>query len=170
MEEDNCAQTALDVMADMLKERGYDYSYAPELEGTSLIYRDKAGNYHDCWGAGSSELVNVPITVTPEQALSVDDLNGIIDENAKLRERIAELEELLPDNGRWFSADTVEAYVAENDGLRQFASGMYGMLKAIDKVFGNHDLCETTRPLIFEEEKSFKDVATELGIEVPDGS
>lgn len=86
MEEDNCAQTALDVMADMLKERGYDYSYAQELEGTSLIYRDKAGNYHDCWGAGSSELVNVPIAVTPEQALSVDDLNGIIDENAKLKD------------------------------------------------------------------------------------
>lgn len=62
--------------------------------------------------------------------------------------------------------DSVDELEYENAKLRQFASGMYGMLKAIDKVFGNHDLCETTRPLIFEEEKSFKDVANELGIEV----
>jgi hypothetical protein len=95
MEEDNCAQNALDVMADLLKERGYEYSYAPELEGTSLFYIDKAGNYHECWRAGSSELVNVPITVTPEQALSVDDLNGIIDENAKLRGQMKQLVTLL---------------------------------------------------------------------------
>ena len=39
--------------------------------------------------------------------------------NVKLRERIAELEELLPDSGRWFSAGTVEAYVAENAKLRE---------------------------------------------------
>jgi len=44
--------------------------------------------------------------------------------NVKLRERIAELEELLPDSGRWFSADTVEAYVAENAKLRELVSGL----------------------------------------------
>ena len=35
------------------------------------------------------------------------------DENATLRKRVADLEELLPENGRWFRAETVEAYVAE---------------------------------------------------------
>lgn len=39
-------------------------------------------------------------------------------ENAKLRERVAELEELLPDSGRWYRAETVEAYVAEIAKLR----------------------------------------------------
>lgn len=40
-------------------------------------------------------------------------------ENAKLRERVTELEELLPDSGRWFSAETVEAIAAENAKLRE---------------------------------------------------
>ena len=40
-------------------------------------------------------------------------------ENAKLRERVEELEELLPENGRWFSAEVVEAYVAEIKKLRE---------------------------------------------------
>ena len=39
-------------------------------------------------------------------------------ENAKLRERVAKLEELLPENGRWFHAETVEAYVDEIATLR----------------------------------------------------
>lgn len=45
--------------------------------------------------------------------------------NVKLRERIAELEELLPDSGRWFSAETVEAYVAENAKLRELVADMW---------------------------------------------
>ena len=44
---------------------------------------------------------------------------------------------------------------------------MYGMLATFDAILGNHDVCETPRPLIFGEDKSFKDVVRELGIEVP---
>jgi hypothetical protein len=47
--------------------------------------------------------------------------------NVRLRERIAELEELLPDSGRWFSADTVEAYVSENAKLRELVKDLYEM-------------------------------------------
>lgn len=47
--------------------------------------------------------------------------------NVKLRERIAELEELLPDSGRWFSAETVEAYVAENAKLRERVDELEGL-------------------------------------------
>lgn len=42
-------------------------------------------------------------------------------ENARLRERVAELDELLPENGRWFSFETVDAYVVENRKLRKVA-------------------------------------------------
>ena len=45
-------------------------------------------------------------------------------DNDKLRKRVAELDELLPDNGRWFSAETVEAYVAENHKLRELLDYM----------------------------------------------
>jgi hypothetical protein len=55
---------------------------------------------------------------------------------------------------------------AENDRLRKLAVGMYGMLEMVDKMLGNHDACETPRPLIFGEDKSFKDVMRELGVEV----
>ena len=49
----------------------------------------------------------------------------LCDENAKLRERVAELEELLPDSGRWYRAETVEAYVAEIAKLWELVSQMY---------------------------------------------
>ncbi len=52
----------------------------------------------------------------------------LIDENAKLRERVAKLEELLPENGRWFRAETVEAYVAEIAKLRKLVSNCHGWL------------------------------------------
>ena len=53
---------------------------------------------------------------------------------------------------------------AENAKLRKLAVGMYGMLEMVDKMLGNHDACETPRPLIFGEDKSFKDVMRELGV------
>lgn len=46
-------------------------------------------------------------------------------ENAKLRERVAELEELLPENGRWYRAETVEAYVAEIAKLEELVKELY---------------------------------------------
>lgn len=56
----------------------------------------------------------------------------------------------------------------ENEKLRELAKGMYGLLETYDKIMGNHNACETPRPLIFDDCKSFKDVARELGIEVED--
>lgn len=55
--------------------------------------------------------------------------------NAKLRERIAELEELLPDSGRWFSAETVEAYVAEIAKLRELCSKFAQVVANDDVTF-----------------------------------
>lgn len=60
----------------------------------------------------------------------------------------------------------IEHLEDENAKLRELAVGMYGMLEIFDKMLGNHDACETPRPLIFGEDKSFKDVMHELGIEV----
>ena len=54
----------------------------------------------------------------------------------------------------------------ENAKLRELAFGMYGLLEMFDKMLGNHDACETPRPLVFGEDKSFKDVMRELGVEV----
>ena len=54
---------------------------------------------------------------------------------------------------------------AENAKLRELAKGMYGMLATVDAILGNHDACETPRPLIFGENKSFKDAMRELGVD-----
>ena len=54
--------------------------------------------------------------------------------NVKLRERIAELEELLPDSGRWFSAETVEAYVAENAKLRELVRNLIRATHPADRA------------------------------------
>lgn len=58
-----------------------------------------------------------------------NDCVDLRDENAKLRERVAELDELLPENGRWFSAEIVEAYVAEIAKLRELAKAAWGCVK-----------------------------------------
>jgi hypothetical protein len=54
----------------------------------------------------------------------------------------------------------------ENAKLRRLASGMYGLLELYDKIAGSNFVCETKRPRIFGEDKSFKDVMCELGFEV----
>jgi len=51
-------------------------------------------------------------------------IDALAKENAKLRERVAELEELLPDSGRWYRAETVEAYVTEIAKLRELVRDM----------------------------------------------
>ena len=76
--------------------------------------------------------------------------------NVKLRERIAELEELLPDSGRWFSAETVEAYVAENTKLRELVSRAWGL-------FLKHG---AVHPCDLLEVDAVRDEMRELGIEV----
>ena len=47
-------------------------------------------------------------------------------ESDRLRCQVAELEELLPENGRWFSAETVEAYATECRALKTLAAEMFG--------------------------------------------
>lgn len=81
-------------------------------------------------------------------------LDEIDAENARLREQVdaAHMSRLLTEN--------------ENEKLRELAVGMYVMLEMVDKMLGNHDACETPRPLIFGEDKSFKDVMRELRVEV----
>lgn len=79
-------------------------------------------------------------------------------ENAKLREEFNKMDV-------WHSKELTAA-MDENAKLRELASGMYGMLATFDAILGNHDACETPRPLIFGEDKSFKDVMRELGVEV----
>lgn len=59
-----------------------------------------------------------------------------------------------------------ERVVAENAKLRRLASGMYGLLELYDKITGSNFACETKRPMIFGEDKSFKDVMCELGFDV----
>lgn len=52
----------------------------------------------------------------------------------------------------------------ENAKLRVFSRGMYGMLETLDKIMGTADALTTPRPLIFGKEKSFCEVARELGV------
>lgn len=86
----------------------------------------------------------------------------------RLETENADLRETLKRRNRQFETmtDMWAARGAENAKLRELAVGMYGMLEMFDKMLGNHDACETPRPLIFGEDKSFKDVMRELGVEV----
>ena len=60
----------------------------------------------------------------------------------------------------------IERLEEENAKLRELASGLYGLLELYDRITGNSFACETKRSMIFGEDKSFKDVMCELGIEV----
>ena len=77
--------------------------------------------------------------------------------NSELQERMAEQMEFV-------LSQTPEALAEDNAKLRELAKGMYGMLATVDAILGNHDACETPRPLIFGENKSFKDAMRELGV------
>ena len=89
MDEDYSMVYGIDKLAELLIERGIEFCVN---DGTSLFFMDGSGNPHECWMAGAEEnLVNALIVVTPEQLLSVPDLNGIIAENFKLRELAQEM-------------------------------------------------------------------------------
>lgn len=109
----------IDRLAELLAERGIEFCVG---DRTSLVFMDGVGNLHECWMAGAEEnLVNVCITITPEQALSVRDLNGIISENAKLREQVTQLRDDWESERDY--ADQMEAKekraVSENAKLRE---------------------------------------------------
>lgn len=87
-------------------------------------------------------------------------------ENAKLRERVAELEELLPENGRWYRAETVEAYVAEIAKLRELVRDYEHCTMHADCARCEYDGKMSTHcPL----SPCFPDIDElhELGVEVP---
>ena len=86
MDDELTAESGLDALTALLDERGIEHYECVASECEATVYEDKAGNAHECWEGGESGVVNVVIAVTPEDALSVDDLNGVIYENAKLRE------------------------------------------------------------------------------------
>lgn len=88
MKENANLDVSIKALKSLLMQRGYDYEYFPDDH--SVVFIDGMGTVHECWPAGSADdLVNVAIAVTPEEALSVKDLNGIIAENARLRELLA---------------------------------------------------------------------------------
>ena len=99
----------------------------------------------------------------------------VVHREADLEDARAENEELWASNERMglkaMAAigevqEENERLKSDNAKLRKLAVGMYGMLEMVDKMLGNHDACETPRPLIFGEDKSFKDVMRELSVEV----
>ena len=84
MPEDENAIYGIDTLADILD--AYEIEHDMNEEDHSLVFVDGAGSPHECWAAGAEpNLVNVVITIAPEQVLSVGDLNGVIAENEKLR-------------------------------------------------------------------------------------
>lgn len=86
MDEDYNMVYGIDKLAELLIERGIEFYVKDEV---SLAFKDDVGNWHECWMAGADEnRVNALIVVTPEQLLSVPDLNGVISENAKLRDAV----------------------------------------------------------------------------------
>ena len=88
MDEDYSMVYGIDKLAELLIERGIEFYVKDEV---SLVYKDDVGNWHECWMAGADEnRVNALIVVTPEQLLSVPDLNGIISENERLRKILQE--------------------------------------------------------------------------------
>lgn len=108
--------------------------------------------------------------MTDEQRKRIHDITYSTDDREELAERIVRLEDerdlyssLVEDMDH---PDTANQLRAENAKLRELTRGMYGMLATFDAILGNHDACETPKPLIFGEDKSFKDIMRELGIEV----
>lgn len=84
MEEYDNIDVSIEVLKSLLKQRGYDYEYFPDDH--SVVFIDGMGTVRECWPAGTDNtVVNVAIAITPEEVLSVDDLSGVIAENAKLK-------------------------------------------------------------------------------------
>ena len=84
MEEYDNIDISIEVLKSLLKQRGYDYEYFPDDH--SVVFIDGMGTVRECWPAGTDNaVVNVAIAITPEEVLSVDNLSGVIAENAKLK-------------------------------------------------------------------------------------
>lgn len=144
MDEDYNMVCGIDKLAELLIERGIEFCVNDEF---SLTFKDNVGNLHECWMAGVDEnRVNALIVVTPEQLLSVPDLNSIIAENAKLR---SELESVGTAAYLYGRGDLQ----AENARLRELVRQWYPhMLKRVGR-----DALEQWGQM---------DVVRELGIEV----
>jgi hypothetical protein len=106
---------------------------------------------------------NLATMATPEQALT---LRANLDASYEAGYRDGSINYELEHCPACKNFADLQVALDENAKLRELAVGMYGMFEMFDKMLGNHDACETPRPLIFGEDKSFKDVMRELGIEV----
>lgn len=82
-------------------------------------------------GDGGMEWVTGPIraSVLRDAADTIwsmrERLRAAYDEIQELQKRVRELDELLPDSGRWYSAKVTEAYVAENAKLRELVRELW---------------------------------------------
>lgn len=72
--------------------------------------------------AENTKLLDEKIDAYNEKVVAQLEADELRAENSKLRKRVAELDELLPENGRWYRAETVEAYVTEIAKLRDLCS------------------------------------------------
>jgi len=113
--------------ADMLRDHGTFIGYGgltstdPEMIECADLMCDAADTIWELRESVHRERAEADTLRT--QLADVTESMGRVEERcAKLRERVAELEELLPDSGRWYRAETVEAYVAEIAKLREFMS------------------------------------------------
>lgn len=136
MDEDYNMVYGIDKLAELLIERGIKFFVNDEF---SLAFKDGVGNWHECWMAGAEEnLVNVMIVVTPEQAISVPDLNGVISENAKLKAKAdaqwshikklqAELSHCIEKSSRDYDRDLDRRrrLATENAKLRELCADMW---------------------------------------------
>jgi hypothetical protein len=88
-----------------------------------------------CSFAGNCDRYDRTLDSIEQPACDAYEIHPWLDENRKLRERVEELEELLPENGRWFGADVVEAYVAEIKKLRELCADMWRFTGAACKKY-----------------------------------
>lgn len=119
--------------------------------------RRMAGDSYD--SEGGIEWVYEPI-----QARVLLDIADLLDENAKLRERVSELDELLPENGRWFSAETVETYVAENAKLRELCARALLVIENNCSECAYFYECDITKDCKCVAPKKIREELRELGI------
>lgn len=104
--------------------------------------------------AENAKLLDEKIDAYNEKVVAQLEADELRAENSKLRKRVAELDELLPENGRWYRAETVEAYVTEIAKLRELVADMWlQLLNAYDR----------------KEVDEFADRMRELGVVVTNG-
>lgn len=60
----------LDKLRKLAEDAGLEHFDGHAMECDTLVFRDRDGEYHECWDAGSPTLVNVTVAMTPEDAVN----------------------------------------------------------------------------------------------------